>query len=143
MGRPWTSNRAAGKAPRLANGFRSGLEKRIADDLDQKGVPFDYERLKITYTVPERQATYTPDFVILSNGIIVEGKGIFDTEDRKKHLLVKQQHPDLDIRFVFSRAAAPIYKGSPTTHAKWATHHGFQFSEKLIPEAWLREPSKT
>jgi hypothetical protein len=140
MARPWTSNRAAGKAPRLANGFRSGLEKRIADDLTQKGVPFDYEKRKITYTVPERQATYTPDFVILSNGIIVESKGIFDAEDRKKHLLIKQQHPDLDIRLVFSRANAPIYKGSPTTHAKWADHHGFQWAEKLIPEAWLKEP---
>lgn len=143
MGQPWKSNRAAGKAPRLANGFRSGLEKRIADDLETKGISFDYEKLKITYSIPERVATYTPDFVILGNGIIVEGKGIFDTEDRKKHLLVKQQHPHLDIRFVFSRSAAPIYKGSPTTHGAWATHHGFQFAEKLIPEAWMREPPKT
>lgn len=139
MGRPWTSNRAAGKAPRLANGFRSGLEKKIADDLSDKGIPFDYEKLKITYTVPERQATYTPDFVLLDNGIIVESKGIFDADDRKKHLLIKQQHPDLDIRLVFSRANAPIYKGSPTTHAKWADHHGFKWAEKLIPDAWLKE----
>lgn len=139
MGRPWTSNRAAGKAPRLANGFRSGLEKKIADDLSDKGIPFDYEKLKITYTVPERQATYTPDFVLLDNGIIVESKGIFDADDRKKHLLIKQQHPDLDIRLVFSRANAPIYKGSPTTHANWADHHGFKWAEKLIPDAWLKE----
>lgn len=143
MAQPWTSNRAAGKAPRLTNGFRSGLEKRISDDLKAKGVPFDYEKLKITYTVPERSATYTPDFVLLDNGIIVESKGIFDTADRKKHLLIKQQHPELDIRLVFSRAAAPIYKGSPTTHGSWAEHHGFKYAEKLIPEAWLREPRKT
>lgn len=142
MGRPWTSNRAAGKAPRLANGFRSGLEKRIADDLSQRGVPFDYEKLKIKYSIPEREATYTPDFVILSNGIIIEGKGIFDAEDRKKHLLIKEQHPELDIRLVFSRANAPIYKGSPTTHAGWAEHHGFKFAEKLIPVEWLKEPRR-
>lgn len=142
MARPWTSNRAAGKAPRLANGFRSGLEKRIADDLTEKGVPFDYEKLKISYTVPERQATYTPDFVILSNGIIVESKGIFDAEDRQKHLLIKQQQPHLDIRLVFSRANAPIYKGSPTTHAAWAAKHGFQWAEKLIPQEWLDEKPK-
>lgn len=142
MGRPWTSNRAAGKAPRRADGFRSGLELRIANDLTDKGIPFDYEKLKITYTVPERQATYTPDFVILSNGIIVESKGIFDAEDRKKHLLIKEQHPELDIRLVFSRASAPIYKGSPTTHGSWATHHGFKFAEKLIPPAWMLEPPK-
>lgn len=142
MARPWTSNRAAGKAPRLQNGFRSGLEKRISDDLEAKHVPFEYEKLKIGYTVPEREATYTPDFVLLSNGIIVESKGIFDADDRKKHLLIKQQHPHLDIRLVFSRANAPIYKGSPTTHAKWAEHHGFKYAEKLIPDEWLREPSR-
>lgn len=142
MARRWTSNRAAGKAPRLANGFRSGLEAKISDDLKEKGVPFDYEKLKIKYVIPQREATYTPDFQLLANGIIVESKGIFDAEDRKKHILIKQQHPELDIRLVFSRANAPIYKGSPTTHAKWAEHHGFKYAEKLIPDEWLREPSK-
>lgn len=108
-----------------------------------KGVGFDYEKLKIKYTVPERVATYTPDFVLLENGIIVESKGIFDAEDRQKHILIKDQHPDLDIRLVFSRANTPIYKGSPTTHAKWAEKHGFKFAEKLVPEAWMREPPKS
>jgi hypothetical protein len=142
MARPWTSNRSSGKAPRLQNGFRSGLEFRISEDLKSKSVPFDYEKLKISYSVPERQATYTPDFVLLANGIIVESKGIFDAEDRKKHLLIKAQHPELDIRLVFSRANAPIYKGSPTTHGKWADHHGFKYAEKLVPDAWLKEPKR-
>lgn len=144
MPQPWISrsNRAAGKAPRLTNGFRSGLEKRISDDLKSKNVPFGYETIKIEYTVPERDAKYTPDFVLLSNGIIVESKGIFGTDDRKKHLLIKQQHPELDIRLVFSRSSAPIYKGSATTHASWAEHHGFKWAEKLIPQEWLDEPPK-
>lgn len=139
----WTykrrSNRAAGKAPRLESGFRSGLEKRIADDLNQRGIRYEYEKLKLSYTVPERQTTYTPDFVMLENNIIVEGKGRFDTEDRQKHLLIKAQHPHLDIRFVFSRASAPIYKGSPTTHAAWCEKHGFKWAEKLIPPEWAKE----
>lgn len=146
---PWTSkktnyrrsNRAAGKAPRLANGYRSGLEKRIADDLEQRGVPFEYEKLKLSYEVPSRTATYTPDFR-LPNGIIVEGKGRFDAEDRQKMVLIKKQHPDLDIRFVFSRGSAPIYKGSPTTHAMWCEKNGFPWAEKLIPAAWLQEQPK-
>lgn len=142
MARPWTSNRAAGKAPRLTNGFRSGLEKKISDDLQAKGVPFEYEKMKIGYTVPEREARYTPDFVLLHNGIILEGKGILDAEDRKKHLLVKAQHPELDIRFIFSRSSSPIYKGSPTTYAKWCEHHGFKYADKLVPEEWLREPPR-
>ena len=47
--------------------------------------------------------------------IHLEVKGLFDVQSRHKMLLVKQQHPDLDIRFVFSNANAPIYKGSPTS----------------------------
>jgi hypothetical protein len=138
----WKSNREAGKASRLTNGFRSGLEKRISDDLKERGVPFDYEQRKIKYTVPAREATYTPDFELLSNGIIVESKGRFEADDRQKHILIKQQHPELDIRLVFSRSAAPIYKGSPTTHAMWAEKHGFKWAEKLIPPEWTKELPK-
>lgn len=139
---PWTfkrSNRAAGKAPRLPNGYRSGLEKRIADDLTSRGTPYRYEKVKVAYVVPERTATYTPDFV-LANGIVVEAKGVFDTQDRQKHLLIKEQHPELDIRFVFSRGSAPIYKGSPTTLSAWCDKHGFKWAEKLIPPEWAKEP---
>ena|SRR5690349_17417820 len=132
------SNRAAGKAPRLANGFRSGLEKRNADHLDAHGIGYEYETLKIKYTVPEREATYTPDY-ILANGIICETKGVFDAADRQKHLLIKKQHPHLDIRLVFQRANAPLYKGSPTTYAMWADKYGFTWAEKLIPPEWAKE----
>lgn len=137
---PWTSksNRAAGKAPRLTSGFRSGLEEKIASDLEDRKVPFEYETKKIKYTVPSREATYTPDFH-LPNGVIVEGKGIFDVEDRQKHLLIKEQHPELDIRFVFTRSSAPIRKGSPTTYASWCEKHGFKYADKVIPQAWVEE----
>lgn len=135
---PWTfkSNRAAGKAPRLDNGFRSGLEKRIADDLKARGVLFEYETLKIKYNVPEREATYTPD-VLLPNGVILEIKGIFDTADRQKHLLIKKQRPELDIRFLFGCASAKLYKGSPTTYAMWCEKNGFLWCEKTVPTDWL------
>lgn len=141
MQRRWTSNRAAGKAPRLKSGFRSGLEENIADDLKQRKVSYEYETLKIKYTVPTREATYTPDFK-LSNGIIVEGKGVFDVADRQKHLLIKEQMPDLDIRFVFSRSSAPIRKGSPTSYADWCLKNGFQFADKVVPQSWIDERPK-
>nr|DAL93602.1 MAG TPA: endonuclease I [Caudoviricetes sp.] len=32
-------------------------------------------------------------------------------------MLIKQQNPELDIRFIFSRSKTPIYKGSKTTYA--------------------------
>lgn len=133
----WTSNRGW-KYKKRADGYRSGLEANIAKDLSSRSVSFEYETLKIKYKVPEREATYTPDFK-LPNGIIVESKGIFDAEDRQKHILIKKQQPHLDIRFVFTRGNAPIYKGSPTTHGEWADKHGFKWAEKLIPYEWILE----
>ena len=100
-----------------ANRYRSGLERVVADYLKQSKNDFRYEDLKIEWK-DLRYRTYTPDF-ILDNGIIVETKGIFDNEDRRKHLAVREQHPDLDIRLVFSNAKAKLYKGSKTTYAMW------------------------
>lgn len=123
----------------LKYGFRSGLEESIAADLTSKGVGFTYEELKVPFTKPPKPCKYTPDFE-LENGIIVESKGRFLTDDRQKQLMVKQQHPDLDIRFVFSNSKTKINKRSHTTYADWATKNGFQFADKVIPEAWLKEP---
>jgi hypothetical protein len=94
--------------------------------------------MKIKYTKPESYHTYTPDFV-LSNGIIVETKGIFDREDRKKHVLVREQQPHYDIRFVFTNSRTKLYKGSKTMYSDWCTNHGFQYADKLIPKGWIDE----
>lgn len=118
--------------------LRSGLEDKIAAQLQEAGVGYEYEKLKVPYSIPH---TYNPDFV-LSNGIIVEGKGLFTSEDRTKHLAVKKQHPHLDVRFVFSRSASPLYKGSKSTYATWCEKNGYPYADKLIPAAWLAEPKK-
>ena len=122
----------------LKYGFRSGLEESIAEDLTSKGVGFSFEELVIPYVKPEKPAKYTPDFV-LENGIIIESKGRFLTEDRQKHLLVQKQHPELDIRFVFSNSKTKISKRSKTTYADWCQKHGFLYADKEIPDAWLKE----
>lgn len=134
MARPPRSS----KTPR---GYRSGLEDSISEHLQSLGVLAEYENTKISYTQPESKHVYTPDWE-LPNGIIIESKGIFELADRKKHLLIKAQHPDLDIRFVFSRSKSPIRKGSPTTYAAWCIKHGFLYADKLVPLAWIKEPSK-
>lgn len=121
-------------------GFRSGLEEQVSHQLRTQAVAFDYEELKVKYVRPAYGATYTPDFLLRHNGIIVETKGRFEADDREKHLLVRAQHPDLDIRFVFSRSKTPIRTGSPTTYADWCGTHGFLFADKFIPTAWLSEP---
>ena len=127
-----------GTSKAIKNGYRSGLEDKIADQLKSLSVPVKYEERKITYSVPESLHTYTPDFE-LPNGIIIESKGRFVAADRKKHLLIKQQRPILDIRFVFSNSKAKINKGSKTSYADWCDKFGFLYADKLIPEGWINE----
>ncbi len=117
-------------------GYRSGLEDRVSKQLKSLSVPVKYEEMKIKYAINEVR-TYTPDFEI-PNGIIIETKGRFVVADRKKHLLIKKQHPDLDIRFVFSNSKAKINKGSKTTYGMWCDKHGFLYADKLIPEEWIK-----
>ena len=85
---------------------------------------------------------YTPDF-ILPNGIIIETKGRFVAADRKKHLLIQQQHSELDIRFVFSNSRAKLSKGAKSTYGEWCEKHGFLYADKQIPEEWLSETTKS
>lgn len=119
----------------IKNGYRSGLEDVISQDLKDRGVAFEYETFKIKWQLVENK-TYTPDF-ILPNGVIIESKGRFVPSDRKKHLKVKEQHPELDIRFVFSNSRAKINKGSKTTYGMWCEKHGFLYADKRIPDEWL------
>jgi hypothetical protein len=125
----------------IKNGYRSGLERRIAEQLDTEGIEYEYESLKIPFLQPAKPRTYTPDF-ILPNGIIIETKGRFLTADRQKHILIKEQHPDLDIRFVFSNSKNRINKGSPTTYAMWCERYGFLYAVGFIPIQWLQEPPR-
>lgn len=120
-------------------GMRSGLESQVAAQLDALGVEYEYEKATITYHRPTKSHHYTPDFV-LSNGIIIEAKGWFKTEDRHKHRLIQSQRPDLDIRFVFSRPHQKISKQSRTTYALWCTKNGFKFAPgPSVPKEWIDE----
>jgi len=121
-------------------GFRSGLESKIADQLTKLGIDPKYETVRISFTQPAKKRKYTPDFV-LPNGIIIESKGRFMPADRAKHCMIQEQHPELDIRFVFTNPKAPISKGSKTTYAMWCDKNGFKYSKGLIPEEWIKEPT--
>jgi Phage endonuclease I len=138
LNRKWPTTTKSRSNHGIKYGYRSGLEEKIAQDLLDAGVSFEYESRVINYIKPEKAARYTPDFN-LENGIIVETKGRFLTPDRQKMLLVKHQHPDLDIRFVFSRSATRIGKKSKTTYAMWCEKNGFKYADGSIPQAWLNE----
>ena len=120
-------------------GFKSGLEENISNQIAGKGIEVKYESEKVAYIIPASQHTYNPDFR-LPNGIIIETKGRFVAADRKKHQLVKEQHPNLDIRFVFSNSKNKISKNSKTTYGMWCEKNGYKYADKEIPEEWFLEP---
>lgn len=121
-----------------AAGYRSGLEDANVAHLEAHGEPVFYEQATIKYDVPARGAKYKPDLP-LRNGIIVETKGRFVTADRQKHKHIKEQHPDLDIRFVFSNPNNTIGKKSTTTYGMWCERLGIPYAKKLIPLEWIKE----
>ena len=125
------------RANAIKHGYRSGFEHKVSDQLTEQKIKFGYEDTVINYIKPETSHTYTIDFT-LPNGILVETKGRWVIEDRKKHLLIKQQHPELDIRIVFQSAKTKIRKGSKTTYGDWCDKHGIIWAEKNVPESWLK-----
>lgn len=131
-------SRRGGWSKHVDTTYRSGLEDKVAAQLRDAEIDAKYEEYQIPYEIPSSLHHYTPDFV-LPNGIIIETKGVFDVDDRKKHLLIKKQYPKLDIRFVFSSSKTHIYKGSKTTYADWCNKYEFKFADKWIPDTWLRE----
>ena len=126
------------RAAAIKHGYRSGFEHKVADQLTENKTQFEYETTVIDYIKPQTNHTYTIDFT-LPNGILIETKGRWVLEDRKKHLLIKKQHPELDIRIVFQSAKTKIRKGSKTTYGMFCDKHGIMWAEKQIPESWLRE----
>ncbi len=129
------------------------MEERCAKQLERRGVAYEYEQrsLVIPYEVPASNHKYLPDFVITKRDgslMYLEPKGIWDYNDRYKHLLIRHQHPTLDIRFIFQRATQRIRKGSKTTYADICNGSGrakfkdikWKYGDKgVIPEDWFNE----
>jgi predicted nuclease of restriction endonuclease-like RecB superfamily len=144
----WQTKRGAAKRA----GYRSGLEDSVATKLKELGIDFQYEPKegRISYTVPASNHSYTPDFYVTTKSgktIVIETKGLWSAEDREKHRLIKEQHPDLDLRFVFTRSKAKINKNSKTTYADICEGRGrgpfkgvtWLYADKRIPDEWLQE----
>jgi len=112
---------------------RNSFERTILNELDTMKVYYQYEPFRIPYQKPVSH--YLPD-IVLDNGTIIEIKGIFDAQDRKKHLLLKEQHPNLNVHFVFQQSNKKITKSSKTTYAAWCEKHGFPYAEKHLPKEW-------
>jgi len=124
----------------IKHGYKSGLEHTVLMSLKNRKCNAKYECLKIEWEELNYR-TYTPDF-LLPNGILIETKGRFTSEDRKKHLQISKQHPTLDIRFVFTNSKAKIRKGSKTTYGMWCNKYGFLYADKDVPQDWITERKK-
>lgn len=130
---------------------RSGFETTVINESRSSGFDVAYEIGKIQYIIPEKLSTYTPDVIfprpesmqeVFANPkkfLIIEIKGRFVAKDRMKHSLVKKQHPELDIRFVFQRPYMTLDKGSKTTYAQWCEKNNIKWAHNFIPKEWLEE----
>lgn len=120
---------------------RSKLELKFEEILKDFEVEYDYEVTKIPYTIPESKHTYTVDWTLL-NGMLLETKGYLSNhQERYKYVLLKQQHPDLDLRFVFDNPNK-LVGGTKMTHAKWAEKYNFKWCGIKDVEqihSWVKE----
>jgi hypothetical protein len=116
------------------DGYASEFERKVAADLTERGVSFDYEEEQLLYEIP---CAYTTDFT-LPNGVIVEAKGYMDADERRKLRELKRAHPDRDIRLLFQRASNRISRAVRSlTYGQWATRAGYLWAEGRIPDTWL------
>lgn len=104
----------------------------------KKCFDWDYETETLDYTI---HSTYTPDFVITQpNGhkVYVEAKGRLDPDSKRKMVAVRKNHPDIDIRFLFSRNQK-LYRGAKMTYTEWVERNNFNgwHVGREIPLEWL------
>lgn len=119
---------------RVQRAFKSGLEKKVSELLPGHAT---YETTELKYI---KEHTYYPDFT-LNDVFYIEAKGYWDSEDRAKHLLIKQQHPDKQVAFVFQNASNKLNKRSKITYADWCEKHGFLYCDikSGIPTEWMEK----
>ncbi len=108
---------------------KNKFEERTKQFLKKKKVKFEYETKKIEYTL---KGWYWPDFPVITrsgNEFLLECKGYFRPEHKRKMLAVKKQHPELDIRILF-------YSYNKQ-YVRWAERNGFRYAIGTIPDEWL------
>lgn len=126
------------KKPRKINNYRSKFEQKVAANLRERKIKFEYETEKLPFTQPASKHVYKPDF-ILPNGIICEVKGKFDNASRKKMAIVcKEYEGKKDIRMLFMRDQ-PLQKGAKQTYGEWCDARSIPWAVGEIPQSWLDE----
>lgn len=136
--------------------YRSKFEERVAKQLDDMGVKYEYETYSYEYDEVLRKnmarcgdcgsrnllrtGWYTPDF-FLDNGVIIEAKGRFTAADRRKQIAIREAHPSLNIKMLFMRDNK-IHRNSDTKYSDWCMQNDIEFAIKEIPLAWTKTKGK-
>lgn len=129
--------------------YRSVFERNIADDMASRGIWFEYEPHYLYFwkRMPgqvclhcgsqdtAKETPYLPDFR-LANGIYVEAKGRFTSQDRTKMLAVKRDNPDLDLRMLFLQDNW-LTHNKKQRYSDWCEKNGFPWAMNVIPKSWV------
>ena len=127
---------------RKQNNYKSKIEIQLAELL---GDDATYEPEYIPFLQPAKSRRYCPDFKTVAN-VYIECKGKWTAEDRYKHVLLKEQHPDKRIVLVFQNPDVKINKRSKTTYGDWATKNGLEWLDwrtKTIPKELISDHQAT
>ena len=117
--------------------YHSMFEQGLARAMEEAGVEFEYERETLIYVQPAQTRKYTPDF-FLPNGIIIEAKGKWTIQDRKKMVTVMEQNPNLDIRMLF-QYDNKLNKRAKERYSTWCEKRGIPYAIGTIPDDWLSD----
>ena len=116
--------------------FKSKLEEKVWNSLIKEYPSVQYEPIRIKFTQPVQDRTYTPDFKTdSSKEIYLEAKGLLDLETRKKMIWVRECNPDIRIIMLFQNASNKLHRGSKTTYAMWAEANNFEWLD--FRKDWL------
>lgn len=115
--------------------YKSGLEEKFQKATTDLGFTLPYEMDRIKYVIPASKHTYTPDFTVTEN-VYVETKGLWTGSDRKKAVLIKEQHPHIHILYVFYRDQK-LSKKSSTTYLAWASKNGLEACTFADKPTWI------
>lgn len=102
-------------------GYRNKFETKAASILPKN---VEYETIKLPYVIDHN---YIPDFIDQDNKVIYETKGRFTAIDRRKHMALKQQHPEWTIVLVFQNPNIKISKNSKTNYGQWCDKNGIRW----------------
>jgi hypothetical protein len=142
MRNTWNSTSKTRQAA-YKHGYRSGLELKVSEQIVNNEYPLQYETQTLTYTVPEKQSKYTPDFIFEKHDgtmMYIETKGRWTNIDRQKLKYVLQSNPDIDLRIIFQNPNQKISKTSKTTYEIYANKIGIKHvAKKEIPVEWFSE----